>query len=234
LNKITRRSFVGTAGAAGSMGALLLVAGIGLEVAAGAATAPAPAEPTPAAPKSGASDIALCQGCHGARGEGMPAAGIPRLAGQAADYLQKQLNDYASGTRENPIMVNWAKQLNDAQRVKVSAYYASLRAPYIAPTLRPSEAQLARGHQLAHQGDESLRVQACNSCHGPDGSGVLHTAPYLAGQSAEYLASALKSWQQGTRHNDAGKLMAWIAGRLQDADIGAVTAYYASLAVSAS
>jgi cytochrome c553 len=39
----------------------------------------------------------------------------------------------------------------------------------------------------------------------------------------------LKSWQQGTRRNDAGKLMALVAVRLDETDIEAVTAYYASL-----
>jgi cytochrome c553 len=34
--------------------------------------------------------VKLCQSCHGAHGEGTPAAGIPRLAGQSADYLDKQ------------------------------------------------------------------------------------------------------------------------------------------------
>jgi cytochrome c553 len=163
----------------------------------------------------------------------MPAAGIPRLAGQAADYLQKQLDDYASGARENPIMRNWAKQLNETQRAAVAAYYASLTAPYVASTGAPMPIQLARGRQLAVQGDEAERVQACDNCHGPEGSGLPHSAPYLAGQSGEYLAVALRSWQQRTRHNDGGKLMASVAGRLKEADIAAVAAYFPSLTASA-
>ncbi len=202
----------------------VLIGSIAATVPAVAAT-PATAPPPPVEK--------LCQACHGAHGEGMAAAAVPRLAGQAADYLQKQLNDYASGARENPIMANWAKQLNDAQRAAVSAYYASLKAPFVAPTATASATQVARGHQLAHQGNESQRVQACNNCHGPEGSGLLHSAPYLAGQSVQYLVAALKSWQDGTRHNDAGKLMASVAGRLSEADITVVTAYYASLATSA-
>ena len=46
---------------------------------------------------------------------------------------------------------------------------------------------------------------------------------------AAYLAAQLKSWQQGSRKNDAGNLMSSVAARLDDADIAAVTAYYASL-----
>ena len=35
----------------------------------------------------------VCQGCHGVHGEGNAPAAIPRLAGQSAEYLRKQLED---------------------------------------------------------------------------------------------------------------------------------------------
>jgi cytochrome c553 len=178
--------------------------------------------------KAAPAAAAVCVGCHGAHGEGLPAGHIPRLAGQAADYLAKQLRDYASGARENPVMQNFAKPLSDADRTAVSDYYASLSAPYAAQSAKPTAVQLVRGHQLAFQGAEAKRVQACDNCHGPDGSGLPHSAPYLAGQSAEYLAAQLQAWQQGTRKNDGGKLMASVAAQLDDADIAAVTAYFGS------
>ena len=155
----------------------------------------------------------------------MEAAHVPRIAGQSAEYLKKQLDDFASGSRDNPIMANFAKALSEAQRQEYAARYATMSAPYAAPS-SVSSTQLARGRQLAFQGDEQRQVQACNSCHGPDGSGVLHAAPYLAGQSAEYLVSALKSFQQDTRKNDAGELMRSVAKRLNDADLVAVSGYY--------
>jgi cytochrome c553 len=183
-----------------------------------AATASSAAAPTPP-----------CEACHGAHGEGMAAAQVPRLAGQSADYLQKQLDDYARGTRDNPIMRNFAKALSEQQRAQFAARFAAMSAPYIAPSTPLSAVTLARGHQLAFQGDESRRVAACNSCHGPDGAGVLYAAPYLAGQSAEYLGGALKAFQQGTRKNDAGQLMRSVAERLDDADITAAAGYFANL-----
>jgi cytochrome c553 len=177
----------------------------------------------------------LCQSCHGPHGEGTPAAGIPRLAGQSADYLDKQLRDYASGSRENAIMHQWASQLNDAQRSEVAAYYASLTSLYaVAPATTADNASapvlLARGHQLAHQGDESRRVQACDNCHGPDGNGAPRTAPYIAGQSAQYLNVSLKAWKDGTRKNDDGQQMRSVVDRLNDADIAAIAAYFSSFA----
>ena len=162
----------------------------------------------------------------------------PRLAGQSAHYLDKQLRDFASGARDNAIMSAIAKGLNDQTRAKLVAYYAALPVPTtrehtaLQPAQAPQPAQAQRGHQLAVEGAEGKRVQACNNCHGPDGSGVALSAPALAGQLAPYLAAQLQSWQQGARKNDAGNLMGSVASRLDDADIAAVTSYYASLNAS--
>jgi cytochrome c553 len=176
---------------------------------------------------------AACQGCHGAHGEGMPAAHVPRIAGQTADYLKKQLDNYADGTRANPIMVNFAKPLSDKQRKDLATRFAAMSAPFVAQARSVNPITLARGHRLAFQGDEIMRVQACNNCHGPDGVGVPYSAPYLAGQSAEYISSAIKAWHDGTRKNDAGQLMRSVAERLNDADTAAVAAYFASVDLAA-
>jgi cytochrome c553 len=153
----------------------------------------------------------------------------PRIAGQSAHYLEKQLRDFASGARDNAIMGAIAKGLNDQTRSKLVAYYASLPVPAPLKSVAVTPAQTARGHQLATEGSEGKRVQACNNCHGPEGSGVALAAPGLAGQLAPYLAAQLKLWQQGGRKNDAGSLMTSVAAQLDDADISAVTSYYASL-----
>jgi cytochrome c553 len=199
----------------------------------GASVIIADAAPSTAGPQSakrpGPAAAAICQGCHGANGEGAPAAKIPRLAGQSADYLDKQLRDYATGARSNEVMQNFAKPLSEADRTAVAAYFSSLTAANTAPKSLATDFQMARGHQLAHQGSESERVQACDNCHGPDGSGVPHAAPYLAGQSADYLAAELQLWREGNRKNDAGELMSSVAQRLSDADVSAVSAYFASL-----
>lgn len=129
-------------------------------------------------------------------------------------------------------MQNFSKQLSEKQRLQFAMQFASMPAPRGEQLTLLNPVQLARGHQLAYQGDEQRRVQACNSCHGPDGIGVLHAAPYLAGQSAEYLASALRAYQQDTRRNDAGELMRSIAKQLNDADIVAVSGYFANVNLS--
>ncbi len=179
---------------------------------------------TPAPPSA-----AVCQGCHGVHGEGNAPASIPRLAGQSAEYLSKQLEDYASGDRANPVMQNFAKPLTHGDIEALATYFATASAPRTVVPSKASAATIALGRRLARQGSEALRVQACDSCHGPDGIGELHAAPYLTGQSTEYLTSALTSFQQGTRKDDPGKLMTSVAGQLKASDIAAAAAYFSSL-----
>src|SRR5271170_2519080 len=101
---------------------------------------------------SAAAPTPPCEACHGAHGEGMAAAHVPRLAGQSADYLLKQLDDYADGTRDSPIMANFAKALSKEQRARFAARYASMPAPFISEPAPIDTVTLMRGHQLAYQG----------------------------------------------------------------------------------
>ncbi len=161
----------------------------------------------------GATVAAPCQACHGTKGEGMVATNSPRLAAQDSYYLDKQLRDYASGLRNDPIMSPMAKTLTDQQRIDVAAYFASLPPP---PQSSPNgdATLLARGHLLSRTGDESKQLQACGNCHGPDGRGEKFAAPYLDGQLAIYLTKAIAAWKDGTRKNDGGEIMAVVAARL--------------------
>jgi cytochrome c553 len=108
----------------------------------GASPAPAPTAQPTAAPAAAATPP--CEACHGAHGEGMEAAHVPRIAGQSADYLQKQLDDYASGARDDPIMANFAKALSGQQRAKFAARYAAMTAPHVATAQTASATQLMR------------------------------------------------------------------------------------------
>jgi cytochrome c553 len=176
----------------------------------------------------GATIVTTCQACHGAHGEGVPATGGPRLAGQTADYLAAQLRAYADGSRANPIMVSIAKSLDAGKQADAAAFFAAQSAPHAAHTVEPSAEQLARGRTLVRVGDESKQLQACANCHGPDGSGERYATPYLAGQSATYLASAIREWKTGARHGGESQ-MGWVVQRLDDLDIAAVSAYLESL-----
>ncbi|KAG1458473.1 hypothetical protein G6F57_014679 [Rhizopus arrhizus] len=77
----------------------------------------------------GANGAPACITCHGARGEGNPAAGFPQLAGIGAKYLAEQLEAMANGSRVSPVMAATAKALDPAQQQAVASYYASLPSP---------------------------------------------------------------------------------------------------------
>lgn len=76
--------------------------------------------------KQGTIGGAPCMQCHGANGEGQAAAGYPRLAGQSKAYLMKQLQDFKSGQRHDPLMNVFAQALKEQQISDVAEYYASL------------------------------------------------------------------------------------------------------------
>jgi cytochrome c553 len=178
-----------------------------------------------------AAAVPPCTSCHGQQGEGNAAAGFPRLAGQSAQYLQRQLELYASGARSNPVMMPIAHGLSADQRKSVAAYYASLDAPAAPNAPAGADAKVQqRGALLAQIGDESRRVQACGNCHGPGGLGAPPSFPYLAGQNATYLSAALNAWKSGSRNTDASGQMVAIAKGLSDTDIAALSQFFATQA----
>ena len=170
----------------------------------------------------------VCTGCHGQHGEGVPGSGVPRLAGQPAGYLAKQLRDFAAGTRESSVMAPFAKIQTEQAILDLSAYF-SAEKPLATKTATssPPKVDLAKGGRLANVGDSKLGVQACGNCHGPGGRGEPPDLPYLAGQSSEYISAQLKAWHEGKRHNDGGQQMATVARNLAASDIAAVAEYFA-------
>lgn len=172
---------------------------------------------------------APCMACHGAHGGGKAAAGYPRLAGLDAAYLHKQLDDYASGTRGNPVMQSIAHALTPSERAAMARYYAAMPIPGPArkgASKPPPDS--GPGAQLAQWGRWGKQVPACVRCHGPQGVGVGAHFPPLAGQPATYLANQLKAWKDGKRHNDPLQLMRHVSAALSEADIKAVSAWFAA------
>lgn len=172
-----------------------------------------------------------CSACHGQAGEGRPDAGYPRLAGLDARYLLRQLNDLADGNRASDTMHPIAKALGPDERAAMASYYASLSAPKVAGEKKADGKVLAAGAALAQHGDWANGLPACRQCHGPSGQGVGSSFPKLAGQSAQYIAAQLKAWKAGRRGNDPLHLMTGVASKLDDQQVSAVAAYFASLDV---
>lgn len=172
--------------------------------------------------------VTPCFTCHGLDGVGDGSGAFPRLAGQVAFYLYKQLLDYASGARPNAIMSPIARELTEQQRQDVAAYYASQDAPYRPPP-EVAAAVLERGRLIAEQGLPETRVQACIFCHGANGAGNPPSFPYLAGQYAPYTELQLRFWKQGIRRNDPLNVMRAIAKRLSEEDIDALARYFETI-----
>jgi cytochrome c553 len=170
----------------------------------------------------------VCGHCHGLDGvSAMPR--FPKLAGQPAAYLEKQVQDFLSGARSNDggQMQTVVAEIPAEDIPRVAAYFADLTLPFRATTAPVSrEATLARS--LVEDGDERVDLPACRSCHGGRGPSSASTAPRLEGQHSVYLAKQLREFRSGERANDPDGAMRAIARKLSDPQIEALSAYLAA------
>ena len=172
--------------------------------------------------------VAPCMTCHGPDGAGMAPTAYPRIAGMDAAYLVKQLKDYRAGTRDNPVMMATAKNLTEDEILAVSGYYAAMPIPPVNAE-PPADAVARTAKDLIEWGDWTGRgLPACSQCHAPDGNGIGSSFPGISGQHAGYLKAQLQAWKAGTRANDPLGLMKAAADRLTDAEIDALSAFYAA------
>ena len=73
---------------------------------------------------AGKSKSTTCTACHGPDGNSTNPQ-WPKLAGQHAPYMVKQLKDFKSGARKDPVMSPMAAPLSPQDMEDLSAYYAS-------------------------------------------------------------------------------------------------------------
>jgi len=172
-----------------------------------------------------------CAQCHAFNGVSDGSGAFPRIAGQSAYYLAKQLRDFTSGIRVNAIMTPVAGALTADDIADVAAYFAEIDAPFL-PLQRPDSALITRGAELAKVGSAANKIQACNNCHGINGAGEPPAIPYLAGQYASYIALEWRMWRRGFRKSSPGA-MACLAENLTDKEIAAAAAYYEQVRGSA-
>jgi cytochrome c553 len=143
----------------------------------------------------------VCAPCHGRDGDSISPF-FPRLAGQPAAYLERQLKAFRDRTRADPPAVAYmwgmASQLDDGSIKDLAAYYAS-RTPRLTPT--SSSASLAFGEEIYEHGIAANLVPSCGGCHGAAAQGNA-MAPRLAGQHPEYLAKQLAFFKAKLRGGD--------------------------------
>jgi cytochrome c553 len=170
----------------------------------------------------------VCAACHAADGNSTIATN-PRLAGQSAEYLVKQLTDLAKPAgdksgRENPVMSAFAMTLSDADRHNLAAWFsAQTPKPSLARDMETAEL----GQRIYRSGIPEKAVPACAGCHGPTGTGLPVLYPRIGGQFAEYLAAQLRAFREGSRRNNVP--MQQIGFRMSDPEISAVADYAAGL-----
>lgn len=174
---------------------------------------------------AGQAKAAMCQGCHGVDGNSMIPM-YPKLAGQVAQYITKELRDFRSGARKDPVMSPMAMPLSDQDILNVAAYFASLKPkPGFAVG---SPETIALGKKVYRGGNAKTGVSACMSCHGPSGHGIPPRFPRVWGQHAAYTEKQLLQFKNSARANDEG-IMTRIAFRMSEREISAVAQYMAGL-----
>lgn len=167
----------------------------------------------------------VCIACHGADGNSVSPAN-PKLAGQHSEYLLKQLQNFKSAERKNPIMMGMVAALTPEDMQNLAAYFSSQKP---APGQAKDPALLAMGEKLYRGGNTKSGVAACAGCHSPNGAGIPALFPRLAGQHAEYVVTQLKAFRTGERANDPSKMMQTIAVKMTEKEMLAVAEYITAL-----
>lgn len=165
-----------------------------------------------AGPQAGRSIFESCASCHLADGEGRPDGSIPRLAGQRSAIVARKLRRLARGEVDLPVMVGFARSLNDSDIDDVADFLEELPVP-VQGTADPRGAEL---------------YAVCAACHGLSGEGNDGLgAPRLCGQHAPYLVRRMEESVANTR-GDADPAMAAIVAAMAPADRAAIASFLAS------
>lgn len=160
-----------------------------------------------------------CFLCHGAQGESTSEI-FPRLAGQHADYVAKQLLAFQSGQRKSTTMADMVTKLTPDEMLALGRYYEKMPTQATAS----KEPQLAAMGQYIYQnGNKYSGVPACASCHGPDAKGAA-TMPRLASQFSGYIHTQLKSFNKRDRTNDNAVMHA-VVEKMTELEMVAVAEY---------
>jgi cytochrome c553 len=164
---------------------------------------------------------AECKTCHRQDGSGRARFDIPRLSGQPASVLIKQLMDIRSDLRVNTEMKNYMldSDLTLQDFADMAAYLQSL----------PVVGDIAKGPPELVQRGEVVYARDCAACHGERGEGKAEFFyPMLASQHYNYLLREMDLILTGRRGN-SNPAMPAILGNLSAEDKQAIASYLSQL-----
>ena len=179
--------------------------------------------------KAAEQKIAMCIGCHSIKGyqASFPEVyKVPMISGQSGKYIASALDAYKKGDRKHPTMRGIADSLSEKDIADVSAYYEQHGK-------KGTELPAKPGREPSVQVAELLKKGACVSCHGDNFAKPIDPSyPKIAGQHADYLFVALKSYKADARNANVGRnnaIMGGIAKQFSNAELKALANYLASV-----
>jgi len=179
-------------------------------------------------PVLGQTKAATCAACHGADGNSLIPM-YPKLAGQGAGYIAKQLANFKSGAssesgRVNALMNGMSAGLSEKDMADLGAFYSSQKIS------KGNGKTNELGKKLYFGGDSERGISACVTCHIANGKGASQAKfPAIANQHVDYLTGQLQMFRSGERANDNNSMMRKTAVKLTDVDIKALAEFISSL-----
>ena len=179
--------------------------------------------------KAGAGKNSMCIGCHGIKGyqSSFPEVyKVPMISGQGAAYISAALHEYKKGERKHPTMRGIADSLTDQDIADLAAYYSThgVEAGAELPA-KPVKEPSAEVQALLNKAN-------CASCHGANFSKPIDPSyPKLAGQHADYLFVALKSYkvENNPKVGRGNAIMGGMAKQYSNAELKLLAGYLSSV-----
>jgi cytochrome c553 len=172
-------------------------------------------------PARGAIAFVPCQGCHRKDASGRTSGAYPRLSGQHAQVIIKQVTDIRAGRRYNPKMEPYLDDhvLTPLAIADIASYLQGL----------PISADNGKGPGTAIAAGKKIYENECNDCHGNKGEGdAAKFYPMVAAQHYRYLLRELKFIRDGDRRNANPDMVKRIKA-YTDNDLEALADYMAQL-----
>ncbi len=167
----------------------------------------------------------LCIACHGIDGNSLISAN-PKLGGQHAAYILKQLKNFKSGLRENAVMAGMVVNLTEQEMINLALYFSEQN---ILLSKAKNNGVGTLGEKIFRAGIKNKGVAACAGCHGPSGHGIPDKYPRLNAQHSQYTLTQLNAFRLELRKNDSDEVMRTIAQKLTEQEMQAVADYIQGL-----